>query len=171
MRRRLLSILVLALAGCATPDAPVGPWSRLPPANGDTYMESIRAEQCIPRISDIGLPIFPDAELVWIEWSRRVPHCDAADPQSPRQLEFIMMSTAPQEEVEQWYGLRLPAFRKYPAQMPGSNGRGVIFVKGAPADFSYARDIPHLSAPHVAVESTLMPYRQIGYRTVITFHR
>jgi len=161
MRHGCIAILVLALVGCATPNMPVGPWSRVPQGDVDSSFASMRAEFCIPKVSEIRNPIFPKAEVAWIQWSKRVPHCDVVAQRSSDKFQLIMMTTAPQEEVVQWYISRLAGFNKYPAK------NGVLFVKGEPMDFSWERYVLRLPVPFISIGSPGDLWKQLGYQTSI----
>jgi hypothetical protein len=153
---------ILVLFGCATADGPIGPWSRVPtggPGEGKSEFASMRAGYCVPRVSEVERPIFPGAELAWVEWPKKAPQCGPAAPPGGGRLELILVTAAPQDEVVQWYASRLAGFNRYAA------GNSVIFVKGEPADFSLERDAGRV--PYVWIGDPGERWTRLGYRTSI----
>ncbi len=159
MRHGYIAV-VLALLGCASADQLVGPWSKVADQNW-SEMRSGRAESCIPRVSEIQEPIFPGAEVAFIFWAKKSPHCDSMVDTRKSELELNMVTTAQMDEVVQWYATRLGGFRRYGYP----NEKGVIFVNGGPADFSWERDKKRVS--FIYIGEALDGWAQLGYRTSI----
>jgi hypothetical protein len=158
---------LLALPGCAALDFPIGPWSGLAPDGNSDNAEfiALRGSYCLPRPSEIGSPVFPGAEVFWISWSKRVPHCDAKEQPGGERFELILVSDAEPEKVVAWYLARLPGFARYPA------ADGVVLLPGAGRDFLWERDLSRLPVPYVLIAGLGDAWRKIGYRTSIDIGR
>lgn len=158
---------MLALSGCAALDFPIGPWSALAggDAAGNAEFDALRSGYCLPRPAEIGSPVYPDAEVFWIGWSKRVPHCDAPEQAGGERFELILVSAAAPEQVLAWYRERMPDFAPYPA------ADGVILLQGAGRDFLWQRDLASLPLPYVLVTGLGEAWKKIGYRTSIDLGR
>lgn len=158
----LAALLALALPAAAA--APLAEWADtkgLEPLAGLRFGDLKRA-RCLPDTEDSRVPAYPEAAIIGLAWGRQPPDCRLRAGWAD--LGAIVLATrAEVATVADWYGERLADHARY------VTADGVIFLRGQPAAFNFARD--YYKYPNVYVRHAEALWRAAGFTVVIELNR
>jgi hypothetical protein len=168
---RLAVWLVLLAAACAS-EAPIGPWASIDTVVNtperpklQAEFEEARARVCMPKPSELSLPVFPEVEAYDVDWTKQPPACDIAARPGDRRVSLILLSKRSPAEVRSWYESRLPQFGRHEVD------DSLLLMEGLPADFSWPRDWSRTRDARFVMVGPLRTnfpsVAALGYRTVI----
>ena len=143
------------------------PSFRWAPLEGLEEAEKLRIEhlarsRCLPKASDVSVPVYPSTVLVDIMWGRVQPSCELREGWSSLGG-LRLVSKESFEDVVTWYRQHLVGY--VPHQAP----KGTIFLKGEIQNYLWDRDYyKHRNISILPVEGG---FQVAGYVTMIEINR
>ena len=123
---------------------------------------AFRRVYCVPDTSEVDRPVFPDAVIAGLVWSKKIPDCDF--PVNPGRFDnIVLLSMRYFKEVDAWYLAHLREFTRFEIE------DGTIFIKGQRSNFDRNRDYGMLPSVLVKPADAYSVWRAGGYQTVIEF--
>lgn len=161
----LATILVIASALSAqVRAAPVAKWARLEGLSAELRRDvtHFMRSRCVPDSREVAMPVYPDADLIAIDWGRVKPACVAREGWSDLGG-ITLVSMDDEEQVAAWYAAQLADYRLYRA------AQGRLFIRAQVPEFLWDRD--YHKHPNIAIMAAPAEWAAAGYRTLIELNR
>ncbi|MEX2479894.1 MAG: hypothetical protein WD928_03435 [Gammaproteobacteria bacterium] len=125
-------------------------------------MTHFMRSRCVPDSREVAMPVYPDADLIAIDWGRVKPACVAREGWSDLGG-ITLVSMDDEEQVAAWYAAQLADYRLYRA------AQGRLFIRAQVPEFLWDRD--YHKHPNIAIMAAPAEWAAAGYRTLIELNR
>lgn len=158
-----LVVIAFALPSQALAE-PVAEWAPLEDLSAELRRQVTHfvRSRCVPDRDEVAMPVYPDADLIAIDWGRVKPACVEREGWSDLGG-ITLVSKDDEERVAAWYAAQLADYRQFQA------APGRLFIRAPVPEFLWDRD--YYKHPNIAIMAAPPEWSAAGYQTLIELNR